>query len=98
MIDILSMLSGKDPVSDFIQAGQQVISSTVAFVIELGMVGGIFALLIGAILYFTTVNSHAGRSLLINAVVLEILLACTYMAIFAVSGPPDLSIFFRLPG
>ena len=95
MYTILLMLFPLDWFGDMIYAAQVTISSIFAFGIELSMVALLFGILIGGILYFSTMNSHAGKTLLVNGIVWEIVLAVMYMALFPNSGFPDLSIFFR---
>lgn len=95
MATIMLMLYPLDWLGDMIYAAQVTISSIFAFGIELSMVALLFGILIGGILYFSTMNSHAGKTLLVNCIVWEIALAVIYLALFPNRGLPDLSIFFR---
>jgi len=65
--------------------------------VEFGMVIAVFVFLIGVIMYFAH-YSKKGLGLIVDSIVGFIVLTCAYMAITGTTGPPDISIFFRLPG
>ncbi|NMC06637.1 MAG: hypothetical protein GYA24_15575 [Candidatus Lokiarchaeota archaeon] len=81
----------------FVAAGQHAMNTIFAFTCELAMVGLVFLLAIGLLLYFTGVNSHGGKNMAIYAVVGMVFFSCLYMAILGASGPPDISLWFKPP-
>ena len=96
MIDIQAIIRPADAWGDFVAAGEAFIRNIIGGIIEFGMVVALFPLIIGLIAYFTSYNK-GGLHWLVNAIILEIILCCLYMAILGTNGPPDISIFFRPP-
>jgi hypothetical protein len=45
---------------------------------------------------FTGFSNH-GKGMIVNGVVAIIIVSCMYMAVLGVSGPPDISLWFKPP-
>ncbi|HME53399.1 MAG TPA: hypothetical protein VKM55_14340 [Candidatus Lokiarchaeia archaeon] len=82
---------------DFMNGAKLALANLIGGIIELGMVIALFGIVIGAIAYFSHYH-RGGLAVLVNCIVLEIILSCIYMGITGATGPPDISIFFKMPG
>ena len=93
----ISYLYPLDIWGTFFDAARAACANLIGGIIEFGMVIFVFVIVIAAIVYFSG-YSRKGLGYLVNGIVLEIMLSCIFMAITGATGPPDISIFFKVPG